>query len=206
MTLSERLREYVQACFTAIWIQSHEHAEALAEIMQLCQQQNPRWQLATWNVETGLEVAGQQAPDDSSGQDPLAAIRSINAMASESGTAILVLQNFHRFLNSAEVVQALSRQILTGKQNRTFIVVLSPVVQIPIEVDKLFVVVDHPLPSREQLESIAQGVATEEGELPTGQDLERVLDAAAGLTRFESENAFSLSLVRHGKIESEPLW
>jgi hypothetical protein len=117
-----------------------------------------------------------------------------------------VLQNFHRFTQSTEIVQALSKQILAGKQNRTILVILSPVVQIPVELDKLFVVVEHDLPSRQQLADIARGVATEDGELPTGAELERVIDAAAGLTRYEAENAFSLSLVRHGGITPEPLW
>ena len=29
MTLAERLAEFVHACFTAIWVQSHEHHDAL---------------------------------------------------------------------------------------------------------------------------------------------------------------------------------
>lgn len=117
------------------------------------------WSLATWDIESGLAVAGQTA-SDGAGQDPLAAIRSINALASEDGTAILVLQNFHRFTQSTEIVQALSKQILAGKQNRTILMILSPVVQIPVELDKLFVVVEHDLPSRAQLTEIARGVAT----------------------------------------------
>ena len=91
-------------------------------------------------------------------------------------------------------MQALARQIALGKQNRTFVVILSPVVPIPIELEKLFVVIEHELPGREQLEEIARGVATEDGELPDGPELDSVLDAAAGLTRYEAENAFSLSL------------
>ena len=35
MLLSERLAENVRACFTGIWIQSHEHDEALLEITRL---------------------------------------------------------------------------------------------------------------------------------------------------------------------------
>src|SRR6187402_2505578 len=158
MSLTARLSEYVRACFTGIWIESHEHHDALTEIAQLCRQEN--WSLATWDIESGLAVNGQTATDGS-GQDPLAAIRSINALATESGTAILVLQNFHRLMASAEVVQAMSRQILQGKQNRTFLIVLSPIVQIPVELEKLFVVVEHEPPSREQLADIARGVATE---------------------------------------------
>jgi SpoVK/Ycf46/Vps4 family AAA+-type ATPase len=119
---------------------------------------------------------------------------------------VLVLQNFHRFLQSTEVIQALAKQIIQGKQNRCFVVVLSAVVQIPVELEKLFVVLEHELPTRNQLHEIAQSVATEEGELPTGTQLEQVLDAAAGLTRYEAENAFSLSLVRHGQVKADVLW
>ena len=130
--LSETLREYIAACFTGLWVQSHEHADALTEIAQLCHAEN--WQLATWDVDAGLNLPGQSADADSSrGNDPLAAIRTINTLATPDGTAILVLQNFHRFLQSAEIVQALIRQIITGKQNRTFVVILSPVVPIPTE-------------------------------------------------------------------------
>lgn len=203
MSLIERLSEYVRACFTGIWIESHEHQDAMQEIAQLCRQES--WSLATWDMENGLSVAGEAATDGNA-QDPLAAIRSVSALATAEGTAILVLQNFHRFLQSAEIVQALSKQILAGKQNRTILVILSPVVQIPVELDKLFVVVEHDLPSRQQLLEIARGVATEDGELPSGPELERVIDAAAGLTRYEAENAFSLSLVRHGSITPPTLW
>src|SRR5690606_13612991 len=33
-----------------------------------------------------------------------------------------------------------------------------------------------------------------------------VLDASSGLTRYEAENAYSLSLVRHGSIEPSAIW
>ena len=96
MTLSERLLEYVQACFTAIWVESHEHDDALREIAQLCRDQN--WKLASWDVDRGLQIPGSEQPADAGGNDPLAAIRSINAMASPDSSAILVLSNFHRFM------------------------------------------------------------------------------------------------------------
>ena len=96
------------------------------------------------------------------------AIRSLPALATPDGTAILVLRNFHRFLGSPEVVQALDTQLAAGKQARTFVVILAPVVQVPVELEKLFVVVEHDLPGRDQLGAIARGVATEPGELPDG--------------------------------------
>jgi hypothetical protein len=202
MPLSDQLAEYVRACFTGLWVQSHEHDDALAEIAQLCRRES--WHLATWDVDRGLQAGAQTA--ESSGADPLAAIRSLSAMVTDDGTALLVLVNFHRFLNSAEIVQALASQITAGKQHRTFVVILSPVVQIPTELEKQFVVIEHALPDRAQLEQIARGVATEVGDLPSGDGLSALLDASAGLTRYEAEGAFSLSLVRHSRLEPQTIW
>ncbi len=204
MTLIERLSELIRACFSGLWIESHEHQDALREITLLCHSED--WRLATWDIDRGLAIVGQTDTAQAGGQDPLAAIRSLEAMATPDGTAVLVLQNFHRFLQSAEIVQALVRQLTTGKQTRTFVVILAPVVQIPIELEKLFVVLEHELPGREQLAEIARGIGTEEGDLPSGPDLQTLLDAASGLTRHEAEAAFSLSLVRHGRITPDAVW
>ncbi len=121
-------------------------------------------------------------------------------------TKVLVLQNFHRFLNSTEIIQAVCRQVMDGKHDRTFLVVLAPVVQLPVELEKLFVVVEHEIPDRPQLAEIARGIATEESELPTDREFERVIDSAAGLTRLEAENAFSLSLKRHSQVRPGCVW
>ena len=95
MTLSDSLREYVAAAFSGIWIDSHEHQDALTEIAHLCQKE--QWQLATWDLEQGLRIAGANLDDSQKNSDPLAAIRSLSALAQGQGTALLVLVNFHRF-------------------------------------------------------------------------------------------------------------
>ena len=203
MTLSQHLYEHIAAAFTGLWVQSHEHEDALAEIARLCNEHE--WPLAVWDIDRGLQINGQAAE---AATDPVAAIKSVNALAQDDGqgSALLVLPNFHRLMNSAEIIQALAHQIHEGKQNRTFVVILSPIVQIPVELEKQFVVIEHELPGREQLEEIARGVATEEGELPEGESLTTVLDAAAGLTRMEAEGAFSLSLVRNGVLTPHDIW
>ena len=43
------------------------------------------------------------------------AIRALRALATPDGTAILVLRNFHKFLGSAEVIQALDSRVAAGK-------------------------------------------------------------------------------------------
>ncbi|MCY2990741.1 MAG: AAA family ATPase [Planctomycetota bacterium] len=206
MSLKQCLAEYISACFTGLWVQSHEHDDALAEIAQMCRDES--WRLAVWDIERGLHLPGQanSLTADAGGNDPLAAIRSLNALTSADSSALLVMVNAHRFTQSAEIVQALAQQVSSGKTNRTFVIILSAVVAIPTELEKLFVVLEHDLPSREQLAEIARGIAVEDGELPEGPELDTVLDAAAGLTRYEAESAVSLSLVRHRRVTPEAIW
>ena len=202
MSLKNKLYELVAACFTGIWVETHESMDALEEIKGMCRDE--QWRLATWDIDQGLKVSGSESTIEAT--DPLAAVRALNGLASPDGTALLVMKNLHRFIQSAELMQAVERQLNEGKQNRTILVALSPTVQLPSELEKMFVVVEHTLPDRDQLKAIAEGIATEESELPSGVELQRILDAASGLTRAEAESAFSLSLVRHGKLASDVIW
>ena len=59
MTLSKCLGEYIAACFTGIWVQSHEHQDAIIEIARLCKDHD--WSLATWDIDRGLQANGQAA-------------------------------------------------------------------------------------------------------------------------------------------------
>lgn len=207
MKLCDQLTEYIHAAFSGLWVQTHEPDEAEREIVQHARQQG--WRVAVWDVANGLRLPA--APDpavaDSRASDPLAALRAVPSLAQRNGTALLLLHHFHRFVNNAEVIQTTFGQLVAGKQQRTFLVVLSPVVQIPIELEKLFVVLEHALPDREQLDRLARELTTDSpDDLPQGDELQRVLDAAAGLTRYEAEGAFALSLTRHNAIRPEVIW
>jgi hypothetical protein len=206
LTLASRLHELIQAAFTGLWIQTHEPTEATRDLTTLCRTEG--WRLATWDCDRGLTFPLEPVavPGVTETQDPLAVIRALPQVAQGSGTTLVTFESLHRFLGATEIIQALARQIHAGKNSRCFVVVLAPVVQIPPELEKLFTVVDHELPGHAQLEEIARGVATQDGELPEGDELARVIEAAAGLTASEAENAYSLALVRHGRLEPETLW
>ncbi len=207
MTLATVLTDYINACFIGLWVQTLEPDEAEREITRHALEQ--RWKLAVWDVANGIRLPaanGQPGLETGAG-DPLAALRAVPALAEPDGTALLLLHNFHRFVNNPEVIQTAFGQLVTGKQQRTFLVVLAPVVQIPVELEKLFVIVEHTLPDRGQLQQIARELTSDDpGGWPDDPDRQRILDAAAGLTRYEAEGSFALSLARHGSIRADVVW
>jgi hypothetical protein len=207
MNLTEQLTDYVNAAFSGLWVLTQEPDEAEREITHLARAKG--WKLAAWDVATGLRLPAEPGTSrgDPQAGDPLAVLRAVPALADPGGTALLLLHHFHRFLGSPEVVQTAFAQLVAGKQQRTFLVVLAPVVQVPVELEKLFVVLEHALPDREQRERIARELTADHPEdMPQGDALQRVLDAAAGLTRYECEGAFALSLTRHNAIRPEAVW
>ncbi len=195
-SLTQILYNYIAACFSGLWIETFEPDEAVKEIDAMCREEN--WKLATWDIEQGLQHDGGVQK-----MDPLTVVQTLGSLSNGETPILLVLRNFHRFLGSIDIVQALEKQIAQGKIRRAFVVVLAPVVQIPAELEKLFQVLEHPLPDKEQLRQIATEIA---GELPDEPNTRRVLDAAAGMTRLEAEGAFSLSMIEQDMLLPEPIW
>jgi hypothetical protein len=207
MTLASTLTDYINAACPGLWVHTMEPDEAEREIVQLARQQ--RWKIGVWDIAQGLRLP--TSPDtvrgDAGPGDPLAVLRALPSLADANGSALLLLHNYHRVLNQAEVIQTTFTQLVAGKQQRAFIIVLSPVVSIPTELEKLFVVVEHQLPDREQLLRIARELTSDSpDDLPQGEDLQRVLDAAAGFTRYEAEAAYALSLTRHNALLPQAIW
>lgn len=210
-TLTDTLQKYVDAAFSGIWLTSFEPDEAMQEIGEMCRN-NEGWRCFSWDIAEGLRTAEQVAAHAAGNgdTDPVAVLKSMSAaagMGGETGSTLLVLKNFHKFLQSPETLQVLQHQIMLGRLQRVFYIVLSPsATQIPLELERMFVVIEHELPDREALRRIAAHVATQPGELPEGDELDRVLDASAGLSRFEAEGIFSLAVSTRGKLAPETIW
>jgi hypothetical protein len=201
MSLASEIWELVRAGFSGIWVETHEPSEAILEMSSLGREHG--LQIVAWNLDAGMRtIAGDAVANEAT--DPLSAVRALGAIPGDQST-LLLLENFHRFIDSVEVCQAMLTQLMLGKQQGRHMIVLAPVVKLPVELDRQFVVINHPLPDREQLWEIAESLVDDPDLYPLAHR-KMLLDAAAGLTRMEAESAFSLSLVRHGRIIGDEIW
>ncbi|WP_397570408.1 AAA family ATPase [Schlesneria sp. T3-172] len=209
MSLVNLLSDYINAAFSGIWVQTVEPEEAERELTDHARAQ--QWKVITWDIARGMKFPGDPNATAPELNDPLAVLRALPSMGSTGDqnpqTTLLVLPNFHRFLNGIEIVQTLFDLLLTGKQRRLFVVVLSPVVQIPLELERSFIIIEHALPTPEQLSQIATELLADQPDIrPTGTAWQGLLEAASGLTRAEAEGAFALSLARHDRLHPEEIW
>lgn len=204
--MTESIRDYVNAAFTGLYVHSDEPDEAEREIVQLAK--SMQWTVTVWDCAQGsrFPLTPEKPADKTTAGDPLTVLARLPGMATERGTAVLLLHNFQSFLKSAEISQTVFNALLAGKHQRTFIIILSATLEIPKELSKLFVVVEHPLPDRQAIRRIGRELCTDGGWPEDEAAEQHVLSAASGLTRYEAEGAFALSIARHGAVRPDEVW
>lgn len=229
MSLSKDLIRYVTSGFSGLWVQTHEPAEAMEELSRYCLAHNtnrkgrqPIFNLCSWDVDRGCmqyvhNDQGTGWKSLSPEKNPANAIRMFTEMAQQQGGMIAedqplpmyicLMHNLQRFLQNTEVLQVLFNSTHRGKGIGLNFTILSPSTTVPPEIERVFTLVEHSLPDRQELLNIAASLEPAFEKLrPTDPKVIGILDAAAGMTRLEAENAFSLSLNQEDKIVAEIVW
>jgi len=182
-----RLAHLFRAGYPLLYLVTHEEDRAVSALQEAASALNR--QLARWTCTRGWTGAVSDAS-----QDPVAAVQAIAGREFEQ--AVAVLHDPHPYLDDPQVVRSLRDILPACKARGTTVVLLSPVLRLPPELEKDTVVVDYPMPDRSDLERIMDYVA-DSASLPVPDHLRRPLvEAASGLTAAEAENAYALAVVR----------
>lgn len=194
--MEQILIPYIKAGFSGIWLLTQEADEAQRVLNKICKDKN--WNSIHWDIDQGIKfpLKNIMIPNTNNPLSPL-------KMEQEEGCQVISLHNFHLFLDKAGIIQALINNIIRGKEEDLRFIILSPSLPTNIELQKLVVVLEHPLPSREQLLEKLTHIDYNEGKFEIEEE---VTETAKGLTLREAENSYALSLVKHGKITKDEIW
>ena len=148
-----------------------------------------------WDLSAGLsEMASGDIVSIDPG--PLPPIAWLMSNAAPESTVMFV-HNFHKFLGSIEVLQALinSRDVL--KSFAKAIVMVGPEITLPIELEKSVQLLDFELPDKDALAGILQSICSD-ASVQYPENAPDLIKQATGLTSFECENSLALSLSSTG--------
>ncbi|MFW5734520.1 MAG: AAA family ATPase [Oceanidesulfovibrio sp.] len=185
------LRDYLRAGYPALALLTQEPTRALRVIEDTTPD---TWRVLAWDCLSGMkDVRAQTTINDTT--DPVEAMRVLDS----ARDTVLVTQNLHLFLDSPEVIQALQSGSERWKAMGSCLVMVAPVFPVSFELEKVFTLVDLPLPGQFELEAMQQELATS-----TGAEMNsHAVEAARGLTEAEAEAAFAMCLVREGRFAPE---
>jgi AAA+ superfamily predicted ATPase len=174
------ISNYLKAGYPAISILTVETDRAVRSI--ICNN-HERY---SWDCMRGIiDVSKNQIIEDV--PDPLGALRWLSARSD----TVLFAENFSHFLESVEIIQEVQNSIPIWKASGCCFAITGPLARIPQEIEKYFTILDFELPGLDDLMAIQKELGDSVGVYTNPAAVE----AALGLTEFESETAFALSLV-----------
>ena len=137
------------------------------------------------------------------------AMEALNHVQSFSEKALFVLKDFHAFMEEGLVVRRL-RDIASGlKKSYKTLVILSPILTVPPELEKDITVIDLPLPDEDDLKITLKGfLDSVQGkvQIQVDEELEeRVVKASLGFTINQAENVFARAIVQDRGFTSDDL-
>jgi len=190
----------IRARYPLIYVVSFEEGRVGKRLKDIADERKK--QVFNWTITSGLEL-----PDGSfitELKDPIKVLEYINQ---SEANALFVLHDYHHYLNDPVVVRKQRDLARALKMTRKNIIFLSPVLKVPTELEKEVAVIDYNLPGKHELREIIKRITGSLGDaknieiLQSQEKLEKIVEAALGLTAEEAENVFAKSLVEKGQFD-----
>ena len=212
MNFQTELETLIRARYPILYILSSEEMRVQDLVLDIAKKRQKK--VFEWSYSTGIVPAGtsiqSQKHRNAATKDPLMALDQV---IEQVEPAIFIFKDFHPFLtkNNFAITRKLKEIALHLKNSFKTILLVSPVLEIPAELEKEITLLNHPLPSRDDLSTLLDRIIADVKEFHQVKiDLddagrERLLQAALGLTLGEAENVFAKIIVQSERLSSEDI-
>src|ERR1051325_5626325 len=210
MNFQAEIETLIRARYPILYIISSEEMRVQHLVLEIARKRQKK--VFEWSDSTGIVPAGtsiqSQNHRNAPTKDPL---QALDQVIEQVEPAIFIFKDFHPFLtkNNFAVVRKLKEIALHLKNSFKTIILVSPTMEIPTELEKEMTVLNYPLPAREDLSELLDKIIAEVKQFKqvrielddAGRD--RLLQAALGLTLGEAENVFAKIIVKDERLSGE---
>lgn len=205
----KEIDQLIRARYTLLYVVTWEEERARALLAQVAERQQKA--LIEWSITDGLRRISNPLDilsDASKRQRDV--LKILNEILQADTTAIYVLKDFHTYLEAPEIIRQMRDLGHMLRNTRKTIVILSPTLKIPIELEKSLTIVDLPLPGYEELSQLLAETIGGSSARRFHVDLkpherDAIVKAAQGLTLVEAENAFAKAIVRNNTLDADDI-
>ncbi|MBU0680272.1 MAG: AAA family ATPase [Proteobacteria bacterium] len=144
----------------------------------------------------------------SRGKDPF---KSLAAIMDHDDPGIFVLKDFHAFFDQPQIIRKLRDLVANLKKSFKTVCIIAPALVLPPGLENAITPIDIPLPNTEDLKRILMDIITpltDINKITANLDavlIEKVVNAARGLTEMEAENLFAKLVVRDKSFDAQDL-
>lgn len=186
----------IRARYSVISIITYEEARVIDYLKGIVSERSKT--LLIWSATQGFRKPEELTKIDESTRDPL---NALNYIERQTYPALFVMLDFHPYLNDPAIVRKLRDLVRNLKETYENLIIISPVLTIPPELEKDIAIVDFDLPDEEDILHLIDSVietlgGIKEVKVNLEEDTkEKIMNAALGLTMSEAENAIAKAIV-----------
>ncbi|MGK7951733.1 MAG: AAA family ATPase [Xenococcaceae cyanobacterium] len=197
--MKEELNILIQAQYPLICLVTPEEERAEQAIAKIAQLKTEHRRVYVWTVTHGIVEHGH--PRQVTQHNTVSPEAAIEWVVRQREPGIYIFKDLHPFIDAPVTTRWLRDAISSFRGTEKIIILMSPVQQVPIELEKEIVVLDYPLPNLSELNQVlsAQLQKGKNRRLDT-EAREKLLKAALGLTRDEAEKVYRKAQVKAGKL------
>ncbi len=201
--MKEELKILIEAQYPLIYLMTSEEERAESAISQISQKESEHRRVYIWTVTHGIVEYGQ--PRQTTQHNTVSPEAAIEWTIRQKEPGIYIFKDLHPFIESPPVNRWLRDAIANFKGDEKIIILMSPIQEIPIELEKDVIVLDFPLPNLKELDEVlSQQLRKAKSRRITTEVREKLLRAALGLTKDEAEKVYRKAQVKAGRLtESE---
>src|SRR5215467_7326764 len=210
MNFQTEIETLIRARYPILYLITSEEMRVqnlLVEIAASRQKKVFEWTYSSGIVPAGASIQSQKSRNVAT-KDPIAALDQV---IEQVEPAIFLFKDFHPFLskNNFAIIRKLKDIALHLKNSFKTIVLISPVMEIPAELDKEITVINFPQPTKEDLGAMLDRILEEVRDRKNirvelnGEGRDRLLQAALGLTLGEAENVFAKIIVKDERLSGD---
>jgi len=197
--MKRRLILYMKAAFPGVAVQTAEEKRIGADILAAAKEAGKS--LVKWTATEGMTNVFPGTKAIANTEDP------VPALSQRLPNTVYMFCDLANFpFDRDPILPRALRDLLTWAPSEgSCIIIVGPSFRPHPTLEKLIVVTDYALPSKDDLKGIAESIAKSAGKKFNG-DAENVLRALSGLSTTEAENALALSIVESGKFCPEIIY
>ena len=200
--MQEELKVLIKAQYPLIYLVTSEEERTERAIAMIAQSKSQQRRVFVWTVTHGIIEYGQSRHSNQHhNHNTVSPEAAIQWVIQQKEAGIYIFKDLHPFTDSPAVTRWLRDAIASFKGTQKSIILMSPVQQIPIELEKEVVVIDYPLPDLTELNQVlSHQLEQTKARRTSTETREKLLKAALGLTKDEAEKVYRKAYVKSGRL------
>jgi ATP-dependent 26S proteasome regulatory subunit len=205
------IKDMLKANYPLLYLATSEYGRALQKLRRIAYELD--YAFHTWDNVDGLQnhfknqnnrlekVEKHQAHQETKDYQALLEYIKRDTESGSSTKEIYVVEDFHKYFKDDKVIVYLRKLTNILKSYDKHLVLMSPFLKLPDELEKYVTILNVPLPDRDDLKTRLSTISGSENINP---DLEKYLiDSALGMTDMEADLAFRLAKEKVGLNSKE---